>query len=39
LQQAKGQKLEREDPSGISWASFEGNTNIFIKGDMLADNA
>ena len=35
---AKGTKFASENPTGIEWASFNGGTNIFIKGDGLNDN-
>lgn len=36
LQVAKGVNFETEVPNGVSYASFAGNTNIFIKGSMFA---
>lgn len=38
LQLAKGSNFASELPRGISWASFGGGTNIFIKGDGLMEN-
>jgi len=38
LQVAKGANFASELPRGISWASFGGGTNIFIKGDGLMEN-
>jgi len=32
LQQAKGSRFTTDEPQGISWASFAGGTNIYIKG-------
>ena len=32
LQQAKNPNFASETPSGVSWASFAGGTNIFIEG-------
>jgi hypothetical protein len=39
LQVAKGTTFNSEEPTGIPHASFEGDTNIFIKGDGLLENA
>jgi hypothetical protein len=39
LQVAKGSFFNSETPNGISYASFAGGTNIFIKGQELATNA
>jgi len=39
LQVAKGTTFNNEKPTGISYASFDGDTNIFIKGDGLLENA
>jgi hypothetical protein len=32
LQQAKGSRFTTDEPEGITWASFAGGTNIFVKG-------
>jgi len=37
LQVAKGTTFNDENPTGIQYASFAGDTNIFIKGDGLVD--
>ena len=34
----KGTLFSSETPSGISWASFNGGTNIFIKGENLNED-
>jgi hypothetical protein len=34
---AKGTTFNDENPTGIPYASFAGDTNIFIKGEGLAD--
>ena len=39
LQVAKGTTFNSEKPTGIPYASFAGDTNIFIKGDGLEDGA
>jgi hypothetical protein len=38
LQQAKGASFESETPNGIPYASFGGDTHIFIKGGGLEMN-
>jgi len=38
LQQAKGSKFSSEVAEGVNYASFAGNTNIFIKGHGLNEN-
>jgi hypothetical protein len=38
LQQAKGKKFISELPRGVTWSSFGGGTNTFLKGSGLADN-
>jgi len=39
LQVAKGTTFNSESPTGIPYASFAGDINIFIKGDGLEDGA
>ena len=39
LQQAKNPNFASESPTGISWASFAGGTNIFIEGQGMDINA
>jgi len=39
LQLARGSFFSSEDPQGVGEASFGGNTNIFIRGDGLTENA
>jgi hypothetical protein len=38
LQVAKGTRFASEVPTGCSWVSFAGGTNIFIKGVGIAEN-
>ena len=39
LQAAKGSTFNSENPKGVEYAAFEGDTNIFIKGLGLDERA